>query len=82
MHKKNDKLESKLSVVNGGYSKRAEVSLEDILQDFADKTLGSKSRFIKQQSTKFKGGINRIEGLKQDVRVFVEELCFKKNVTV
>jgi pre-mRNA-splicing factor CDC5/CEF1 len=69
MRKKNDKLESKLSVMNGGYSKRAEKFREDILQNFADLQNARIEESVYQtlQSHEVQGGINRIEGLKQDI---------------
>jgi hypothetical protein len=69
MRKKNDKLESKLSVMNGGYSKRAEKFREDILQNFGDLQNARIEQSVYQtlQSHEVQGGINRIEGLKQDI---------------
>lgn len=69
LRKKNDKLESKLSVMNGGYSKRAEKFREDILQNFAElqNSRIEESVYRTLQSHEVQGGANRIESLKQDI---------------
>jgi hypothetical protein len=55
--------------MNGGYSKRAEKFREDILQNFAELQNAriEESVYRTLQSHEVQGGINRIEGLKEDI---------------
>jgi pre-mRNA-splicing factor CDC5/CEF1 len=69
LRKKNDKLESKLSVINGGYTKRANKFREDILQNFAELQNAriEESVYRTLQSHEVQGGTNRIDSLTEDV---------------
>ena len=69
LRKRNDKLETKLSVKHGGYAKRQQTLGDQLLQDFA--TLANccieEAVFGRLQSQEVRGGEQRIEQLGQEL---------------
>ena len=67
--KKNDKIEGKLAVKNGGYTKRADSLKDTILDDFAalQNHRIEEAVFLHLQSHESRGASNRIEALREDV---------------
>jgi pre-mRNA-splicing factor CDC5/CEF1 len=68
LRKKNDKLESKLSVVNGGYVKRAKGLREQMLEEFGNLQNAriEESVYSLLESHEVQGAMNRGERLKQE----------------
>jgi pre-mRNA-splicing factor CDC5/CEF1 len=69
LRRKNDKLESKLAVVNGGYAKRAGKAGDDILKLFADTNNAKieESVYRTLQSHERRGAVLRVEKLKEEI---------------
>jgi len=69
LSKKNDRVENRVSVKNGGYAKRALVFLDTILQDFAvlQNLRIEESVFLNLQSHEVRGASMRLEALKVDI---------------
>jgi len=81
LKKKNDKLEAKLGVVNGGYLKRSEQCGEEIFRSFGDlqdaKIEESVYRMLQKQESR--GGADRIERLQREVdRLKASEAALQK----
>ena len=75
LRKGNDKLEAKLSIKHGGYSKRAEALRHDILNKFAQ--LGNArietDVFNSLRSHELRGSASRIESLKEEIAKLEED---------
>jgi pre-mRNA-splicing factor CDC5/CEF1 len=67
--KKNDKLESRLSVMNGGYIKRGEKLRSEILQSISDLEKANIEEAVYRQllSQEVAGGTNRVNRLKKEI---------------
>jgi hypothetical protein len=70
LKKKNDKIAAKLSVTNGGYSKRADKLCDDILQTYADLQNSKIEEVVYRtlQAHETQGGTNRIDRLKGQIK--------------
>lgn len=69
LQKKNDKIESKLSVVTGGYNKRATKLNEEVLESFSTLQNARIEEYVYNELYKqeLQGGANRIEALQNDI---------------
>jgi hypothetical protein len=75
LHKKNNKTESKLNVVNGGYVKRSDKLGEEILNSYAatDNLKIEQVVYERLQSFEQRGGADRIEHVNKEVETLKRE---------
>jgi pre-mRNA-splicing factor CDC5/CEF1 len=79
--RKNDKLESKLGLITGGYAKRAEKLGGNIMQSFSNLNNATIEEYVYRmlQVNETQGGTGRIESLKLEItRLRKQEACLQQ----